>query len=90
MKNKNDVFSLVLVLLVVFLAILWSRERTYHARLNRVKGEMVRLEADVRLLRLQAEALQSEVEMQDLSTYLRLIKNLEGKKARHGSSRKLE
>lgn len=77
MKQRNKVFSIVIVLSIIFLAILWCRERMYHARLNRVKAVVTDLEFSVYLLKLRAEALKEEVEMMNMSTYLRLVKNLE-------------
>lgn len=77
MKQKNKTFSIVIVLSVIFLAILWSRERVYHRRLSHVKEVVADLEFSVHLLKLRARALKEEVEMMNMSTYLRLIENME-------------
>ena len=76
MNKRNKVITIFVVLLAVFLAVLWSRERAYRVRLNRLKAEVVKLEINVHLLRVRAEALKHEMEMLNLSTHMHLLKQM--------------
>ncbi|NIM11514.1 MAG: hypothetical protein GTO45_16460 [Candidatus Aminicenantes bacterium] len=77
MNKRNKVITIIVVLLAVFLAVLWSRERAYRVRLNRLKAEVVKLEINVHLLRVRTEALKQEMEMLNLATYMKLMKKME-------------
>lgn len=71
---KNRIFTVILVLVSIFLAILWVREQSYRARINRLNTVVKRMEHRMRGLQLRADALEEEIEMLNLSTYVQLMK----------------
>jgi hypothetical protein len=74
---KNKLFSVVVVLTVVFLSIYWLREQVYRSRLNTVNELVEKLETDVRLLNLKATQLREEMEFLNFTTYLRIKEDKE-------------
>jgi hypothetical protein len=71
---KKKMFTTVLVLVSLFLAISWVREQDYRTRLKRLNAVVTEMQDRIRRLRLRADALQEEMEMLNISTYLRLVK----------------
>jgi hypothetical protein len=71
---KHKLFTTIVVLVSVSLAILWVREQAYRTRLRRIDAEVAAIKTRLRLLRLKTQALKAEVELLNLSTYIRLLK----------------
>ena len=71
---KNKIFSVVLVLISLFLSILWMREQSYRTQLKQINKEITAVEDKVRLLGLRTDALEMEVELLDISNQIKLLK----------------
>ena len=70
---KSKLFTTVLVLTCVFLAVYWMRERSYESRMKRIDTEVTAIRDQVRMLRLKTRALKTEIEMLSLSAYVEMV-----------------
>ena len=84
---KNKVFTSVVVLVSIILAVLWSKENNYNSRMRDYNRMMKRIEFRVQILRLKAETLKTAVEMLNLADSVHLKK---GEKIKSNAAKSMQ
>ncbi len=85
---KNKLFTTIVVLVSLALAVLWIREQNYRSRLRHIDSELAAMQIRVRILYLKTQALKAEVELLNLSTYIKLLKGWKPELKPRGNSNK--
>ncbi len=71
---KNKIFSIVLVVSIIFLAIIWNREHQYRSRIDNIGTRYNSLQTRLYMLELKAKALKLEMQMVEISNHIKIIK----------------
>lgn len=83
---RNKVFAIIVAISLVFLALLWEQQRQHQKELALMHNHFVKLEKQMRLLKLKARALKTEVRMIEVSNHLQILKGWSSmKKKRHSA-----
>lgn len=87
---KKKVFAIIVSISLVFLALLWDQQRQYREELKTMEHHYVRLKTQVRLLKLKARALKTEVRMIEVSNHLQMLKGWSSMRKRRQSAKSVE
>ena len=79
-KMKNRIFTALLVLSCILLAVVWNSRNSDRRRLNQIKSMFHALQTRIHMLELKAKALKVEMEMVKVSNHLIILKDREKRK----------